>query len=420
MSEAARVPGRRLPYLDWLRFLVVLLLAPFHAAISFTGKGVVYVYDDPVRDAILAGTNRGEAGPVAMRYFTVLLDNWGMQLLFFIAGVAAALALRRRSPGEFVGERANRLLIPLLIGTLLVVPVQSWLRALDFGRFDGGLVAFYPHFFNGVNLGPGSSGNLDWGHLWFLAYLFVLSAITVPLMWRLTRNDGVMRFAARVSRGAWILVPGLWIALLEAALRPGWPGYFDLVHDWANVTVYLSFVALGFVAGREQSLLEAMERNRFLALALGTGAFACRMAVYQLVPVPDGYSGANILTQAFRGLAAYALVVAAIGFGRRYLVRESPALGVARDLSFPLYVLHYVPVMAATYLLLGSGLSVWTRWGIAVAAAWLSVAIFTAIARYVPLLRDLLTIRPPTSGDAQPDSVVLDGLDEHDIEVVDR
>ncbi len=34
---------RRLAYLDWLRFLVVLSLAPFHAALSYTGFGVVYV-----------------------------------------------------------------------------------------------------------------------------------------------------------------------------------------------------------------------------------------------------------------------------------------------------------------------------------------------------------------------------------------
>lgn len=45
----------RLDYLDWLRFLVVLSLTPFHAAISFTGMGSVYVYDTPVRDILLAG-----------------------------------------------------------------------------------------------------------------------------------------------------------------------------------------------------------------------------------------------------------------------------------------------------------------------------------------------------------------------------
>ena len=55
MTSASASPSGRLAYLDWLRFLVVLLLAPFHAAISFTGMGSVYVYDLPVRDILLSG-----------------------------------------------------------------------------------------------------------------------------------------------------------------------------------------------------------------------------------------------------------------------------------------------------------------------------------------------------------------------------
>lgn len=34
--------NKRLFYLDWLRFFVVLI--PFHGAVSFTGGGDVYVY----------------------------------------------------------------------------------------------------------------------------------------------------------------------------------------------------------------------------------------------------------------------------------------------------------------------------------------------------------------------------------------
>jgi peptidoglycan/LPS O-acetylase OafA/YrhL len=136
-AAQAGSPGR-LAYLDWLRFLVVLSLAPFHAALSFTGMGVVYVYDTPLRDAILAGTAIRDVGPLAMRLFTVFMDNWFMHLLFFISGIGACLSLRKRSPGQFIGERASRLMLPLLIGTLAVISIQSWLRALSFGRFSGG------------------------------------------------------------------------------------------------------------------------------------------------------------------------------------------------------------------------------------------------------------------------------------------
>ncbi len=391
--------SERLYYLDWLRFLVVLSLAPFHAALSFTGMGAVFVYDTPVRDAILAG-HVPEAGPAALRLFTVFFDNWFMHLLFLVSGVGAAYSLRKRGARAFVGERANRLLIPLLLGTLLVVSVQSWLRALSFGTFSGGFLSFYPHFFNGIHGSVTSPGNYDWGHLWFLAYLFVFSVLALPLFLRMEGAGPASRHpsaASRLSEGASILAPALWIAVLEALFRPGWPGYQNLVADWANFTVYLSFFVFGYLAGKEPGLLEAVERARWAALGLGLAAFAARLGTYRLFRVGPGYDPANVAAQALRGLAAYGLVLAFVGFGRRRLNRAGPGFGWARDLSFPLYVLHFAPLCAAIYLLDGSGLSVWTRWAIAVAASWGFVGLFTVISRYVPPLRDFFGIRKPAA-----------------------
>ncbi|HVP20057.1 MAG TPA: acyltransferase family protein [Spirochaetia bacterium] len=396
----------RLSYLDWLRFLVVLSLAPFHAALSYTGMGVVYVYDTPIRNLFLSGVFPQDAGPFAMRIFTIFMDNWFMHLLFMVSGIAAASSLRKRSAGEFVGERANRLLLPLLLGTLLVISIQSWLRALSFGRFSGGFFSFYPHFFQGINAGPASKGNFDYGQLWFLLYLFVFSVLALPLMIAVKRRGDSSPFVAaarRLSGGALVLLPAIWIAILEGAFRPGWPGFQNLVNDWANFTVYLSFFLFGYAAGTARELLEAMERNRHAALALGLLAFAARLAVYRIVPVPSGYNAAQIVTHAFRGAAAWGLVIAAMGYGRRYLNRESRALSIARDLAFPLYVLHFAPLSAATWLLLGTGLGVWARWGISVGASWVTVAIFTFVARYVPLVRDVLGIRPGRLWKAEAD-----------------
>lgn len=391
--------AQRLAYLDWLRFGVVLALAPFHAALSYTGYGYVYVYDNPVRDAVLAGQGLyGHFGPDALRGFTVFLDNWGMQLLFLVSGMGAALSLRKRSAGAFIGERASRLMLPFPFILLLVIPIQSWFRALDFKTFSGGLFAFYPHFFNGISTGPGSPGNFDWGHLWFLMYLWVYSLIAAPLFasWQRRGTPTLRgRQTPRIARAGWVLVPALWIALLEAVFRPGWPGAQNLVNDWANFTVYLSFFVLGYLAGVDSRLPEAAERIRFVALALGLGAFAARLACYDWFPVGEGYQRFNVLAQFLRGLASGGLVVAAIGFGRRHLTATGASLGIARDLSFPLYLLHFAPLTAITYLLLDSGLDVWTRWALCVLVTWATVALCTFVFRLVPPLRSLFGIRAP-------------------------
>lgn len=397
--NSARLPPRgRLAYLDWLRFLVVLSLAPFHAAISFTGMGSVYVYDTPVRDVLLAGGTPVLMGPHALSYFTIFMDNWFMHLLFLISGIGAALALGKRSPAQFLGARCRRLLLPLLICIPLVISVQSWLGALSFGRFSGSFFAFFPTFFNGPHTGPHSSGNFEWGHLWFLVYLFVFSALALPLL-LFIRGRGeashLLSVARRFTVLPWLLVPALWTGLLEALFRPGWPGFQNLTNDWANFTVYLSFFLAGYLVGTVPELAQAMEKHRRAALLLGVTAFLARLATYRVVPVPDGYHAANMVAQAFRGIAAYGLVLAALGYGQRYLNGPSRALGIARDLAFPLYILHYAPLTAATYLLLNTGLSIWTRWALAVAASWSFVALFTFLARFIPLVRGFFSIRPP-------------------------
>jgi hypothetical protein len=398
MNPAPLSPRGRLAYIDWLRFFVVLFLAPFHAAISFTGMGSVYVYDTPVRDILLAGGTPVNIGPLALTIFTVFMDNWFIHLLFLVSGIGATFSLRKRSGAQFMGERCNRLLLPLLLGTLLVISVQSWLGALSFGRFSGSFFAYFPLFFNGISTGPRSSGNLNWGHLWFLAYLFVFSALALPLFLSIRRMGDGSRFFSVTRRFAatpLILLPALWTGFLEALFRPGWPGSLNLINDWAIFTVSFSFFLAGFIAGSVPELLQAMEKHRLAALILGVAAFLARLATYRVVVVPDGYNTANIVAQVFRGIAAYGLVMAAMGYGQHYLNGQSRMLGIARDLSCPLYILHYAPLTAATYLLLKSGLSIWTRWILAVTASWSFVALFTFLARFVPLVRDSFSIRQP-------------------------
>ncbi len=256
-------------------------------------------------------------------------------------------------------------------------------------RFSGSFFAFFPFFF---------SGNFNWGHLWFLLYLFVFSALALPLFLSIRQKGQETRLLSVARRFAalpLILLPALWTGFLEALFRPGWPGSLNLVNDWAVFTVSLSFFLTGYLAGSVPELLQAIEKHRRAALILGVAAFLSRLAIYRLVAVPDGYSAANIVAQAFRGIAAYGFVMAAMGYGQRYLNRPGRILGIARDLSFPLYILHYAPVTAATYLLLNSGLSIWTRWILAVAASWGFVALFTFLARFVPLLRDFFSIHHP-------------------------
>jgi len=288
-----------------------------------------------------------------------------------------------------------------------VISFQSWLGALACSRFSGGFSSFFPRFFSSAKAdwsNPWYLGNFNWGHLWFLLYLFAFSALALPLFLSIRRKGEGSRIlsvarrlamARRFAGMSLILLPALWTGLLEALLRPGWPGSLNLYNNWAIFTVSFSFFLAGYIAGSVPELLQTIEKHRLAALILGVAAFLARLETCRVVAIPEGYNAANIVAQAFRGIAAYGLVLTAIGYGQRYLNSQSKLLGIVRDLSFPLYILHYAPLTATTYLLLNTGLSVWIRWILAVIASWSFVALFTFLARFVPLVRDFFSIRQP-------------------------
>jgi hypothetical protein len=121
--------------LDWLRVLAVLLLVPYHSAIIFSSlpqTQVVYVYDSQ-HSLLLMKT-------VDFMYL------WHMPLLFVVAGAASWFALGVRSGRRYLGERVNRLLVPLLFGMVVLLPPTLYLWTRTVPR----LAARFPtcRFFN--------------------------------------------------------------------------------------------------------------------------------------------------------------------------------------------------------------------------------------------------------------------------------
>ncbi len=122
----------RLFYLDWIRIIVILLLVPFHSAISFTVPGDVFIkYPQHIP---------------SLGYVLWFLSIWIMPALFLVSGIAAYHALQRRTAEQYARERRGKLLLPLLAGVLLICPPMAYLRALYLGSFQGGFFRFSPSF----------------------------------------------------------------------------------------------------------------------------------------------------------------------------------------------------------------------------------------------------------------------------------
>ena len=63
-----------------------------------------------------------------LQMFVAFLQEFRLGLLFLVSGMGVRFALATRDNKEFLGERARRLLIPLLFGIIVIVPPMVFLE----------------------------------------------------------------------------------------------------------------------------------------------------------------------------------------------------------------------------------------------------------------------------------------------------
>jgi glucans biosynthesis protein C len=314
---------RRVPELDLLRAALVAGVLVFHA---------VHVFD-PLDFYVKSNAEWDVLVP-----FILFGSLWGMPLFFLLAGVGIWHSLRSRTRGEFVRERAWRLLVPFVAGTLLLVPAQVHAERAAAG-VDGSYADTLRGFFDvspdldfPIPLqGTGALGDFEPAHLWFLAYLFAFSVALLPLLWRL--------------RGGWarlgpvhVLAVAAPIAVLEAALATEDAG------GW-NRTVYVVALLSGFMLAAEPRARAALARVAKPAAWGGLAGFlvlAGAGLAFEPEELMTGYAAVDVIWRALKGVVGWLLVlavVAAIGRVRMPAVRPA-ALRYVREAVLPVYVLH--------------------------------------------------------------------------------
>ncbi|GAB4345272.1 MAG: hypothetical protein Kow0099_25370 [Candidatus Abyssubacteria bacterium] len=336
------VNSERLHYIDWLRVLAVMLLFPFHTARVFNNE------DFYVKNEVLS---RG------MDIFISFVHQWHMPLFFLVSGVGTWFALRSRTGGSYLKERVKRLVVPLLFGSCVIVPPQVYLMRVG-GRgyghaaepmFRGSYFEFYPRFFNGIP----PEGNWEWAHLWFLAYLFTFSVVALPIFHYLKGDAGkrlISRIVAVCERRGGIFAFAVPLVVIEAALRPIWPGFQNLYNDWANFLFYLTFFVYGYVLCADARFGRAIEKHGRTALVFGVTCVAFYLAIDAAGLVPGlGYSPGFILLMVLRGFNAWFWLVAILWLGQRYLNFTNKALRYSNDAVLPVYVLHQTVIVVIAY-----------------------------------------------------------------------
>lgn len=345
-------------YIDNLRNLDILLLFPVHTFMIWNDFGTGF-YIHREESKILSS-------------LIVLVNPWFMPLLFVLAGMSARYALQRRSYKEFVMQRVNKLLIPFICGTILLVPFQTYYARKYFYNYKGGILENLKYFFTHLTDLNGCDGAFTPGHLWFILFLFIISMISLVLFYFVPYG----KFGGSMGK---LPIFGLIMLFI-----PVWLMYYIGNFGGYSIGKNLALYLLGYYVLSNDDVIEKLVRNikrlAFLYI-IGTAAL---VALYYM------FSYYGDLWVNFIGWISILFLLAA---GRRFLDNKTGFTEYFNRASYPIYILHQSILVALAYYVVQIGDIVFVHAACICVGSFLLTVTAYHLVRMIPYVRKMLGIR---------------------------
>jgi acyltransferase-like protein len=389
ISQPSDVAPVRRVDLDWVRIAAFGLLILYHVGMFYVSWGW------HIKSAHRI---------TALEPLMLALNPWRLALLFLVSGVATRFMLRKTAVGALLRSRSSRLLIPLIFGMLVIVPPQAYIQVVEALGYPDGFVDFYlkRYFAFGKAFCPNPCIILPtWNHLWFVAYLWVytmaLGAVVMAVPGLIGRIE---RWLAPLLSGVLLLiVPSLLFGVFRLTLLPNFPSTHALFGDWYNHALFAGVFLLGFLLAHAASFWQAIERQRWIALALAVAFYASWIALRSM---SDGGMPLRLYGSFAYGFYQWLCIVAVLGFARRLLTKDSAARRYLTDAIFPYYIVHQTAIIMIAHGLRGTGLSAGVEAAIIIGGTAATCIATFEIARRVAWLRPLFGLKAEATQPALP------------------
>jgi glucans biosynthesis protein C len=297
--------------LDWIRVLATIAVFLYHCSMFF--------------NPFPWHVKNNEIDSNGILVFSLFVGSWLMPIFFAVSGMNVTHALNKRSTSEYLKERWIRLGVPLVFGVFVLTPPQIYIEKIANNQFAGSFLQFFPHFFEGVYLDFGGTGNFAFFglHLWYLLVLFVFSFLTIPLFKKIPRGQSLRKVH-------FFLLP-LLLFLVGAIKTQGLGGWDLLFYLFIFIYGYYFYSHPNFKAALKSTIKVHM------ILALVTSII---YIVWFIKSYPQPGSFEEILFYAIRTINCWSLLLCIFYLADRYLSTPNRLLIYGSKASMAFYVLH--------------------------------------------------------------------------------
>jgi glucans biosynthesis protein C len=224
----------RLGFIDNLRWVLIVLVVVFHAAVTYGPIGSwFYLTRQITGDMVVAS----DFGNLLLSLFVVLLQAFFMGLFFMVSGYFVPGSVERKGTRKFVWDRVVRLGVPSLLFILALKPLIT----LMINPRQLGTLASFTSYLTGYAT---NVAGWDTGPMWFAVALLFFSALAALSLrrWRWDQRR------VTLSRGR-LVVFILLIATVSFLVRLVYPiGTAVWNMQLAFFTQYVAFFLFGVFA----------------------------------------------------------------------------------------------------------------------------------------------------------------------------
>jgi glucans biosynthesis protein C len=359
-------PENRTIWVDYLRSTITLMVVAHHASLAYT----TFARADPDQYIRSTAPVVDSTRWIGMDLFQNFNDVFFMALMFLIGGLFLSKSIQKKGQGIFIKDRVFRLLIPFFVlGTsfMLIAYFPSYYlttRAAD-------LAHYVQDFF--------TTQGWPSGPPWFVWILFLFNLVFgwVYMLYKLAGKWTSPALTLLSNRPGWFFLALFivtWLLHTPLAYHAGpgtWVGMGPFDFQLSRIALYFGYFSVGILIGQAGV-------NRVFSSAAGLVKnwklwAVMALTVYATLVIASGrltYAVEHQMMEEFHAWMIYYTLFAAsctlssiaflTGF-KRLIHSESTWMRSLSDNAYMIYLIHYIFVIWAQFILLPVDLPAWVK-----------------------------------------------------------